>query len=73
MKFHRLPIVVFAALVLIANVAGVSNDVTVMACKVYFWARVVHVLSYTMAIPWVRTLSFTVGWVCQIAIILQLL
>ena len=66
-------LVVFAALVLIANAAGVSNDVTVMAAKVYFWARVVHLISYTMAIPWVRTLSFTVGWVCQIAIILQLL
>ena len=66
-------LVVFAALVLIANAAGVSNDVTVMACKVYFWARVVHLLSYTMAIPWVRTLAFAVGWGCQIAIILQLL
>lgn len=66
-------LVVFAALVLIANAAGVSNDTTVMACNVYFWARVVHLLSYTLAIPWVRTLSFAVGWICQIAIILELL
>jgi uncharacterized MAPEG superfamily protein len=66
-------LVVFAALVLIANAIGVSNDVTVMACKVYFWARVAHLLSYTMAIPWVRTLAFVVGWGCQVAIILQLL
>ncbi len=66
-------LVVFAALVLIANAAGVSNDITVMACQVYFWARVVHLLSYTMAIPWVRTLAFALGWVCQVAIILQLL
>ncbi|MBT8089035.1 MAG: MAPEG family protein [Gammaproteobacteria bacterium] len=66
-------LVVFAALVLIANAAGVSNEITVLACQVYFWARVVHLLSYTMAIPWVRTLAFAVGWVCQVAIILQLL
>ncbi|MDH3275247.1 MAG: MAPEG family protein [Gammaproteobacteria bacterium] len=66
-------LVVFAALVLTANAAGISNEITVMACSVYFWARVVHVLSYTMAIPWVRTLAFAVGWACQIAIILQLL
>lgn len=66
-------LVVFAALVLIANAAGVSNETTVLACHVYFWARVVHLLSYTLAIPWVRTLSFAVGWLCQIAIILQLL
>jgi len=66
-------LVVFAALVLIANAAGVSNDVTVMACKVYFWARVVHLLSYTLSIPWVRTVAFVVGWGCQVALILQLL
>jgi uncharacterized MAPEG superfamily protein len=66
-------LVVFAALVLIANAAGISNEITVMACNVYFWARVVHLLSYTMAIPWVRTLAFAAGWVCQVAIILQLL
>lgn len=66
-------LVVFAALVLIANAAGVSNDVTVMACRIYFWARVVHLLSYTLSIPWVRTIAFVVGWGCQVALILQLL
>ena len=66
-------LVVFATVVLVANAAGISNETTVLACNVYFWARVVHLLSYTMAIPWVRTLSFAVGWVCQIAIILQIL
>ena len=66
-------LVVFAALVLVANAAGVSNDTTVMACNVYFWARVVHLVSYTLAIPWVRTLAFAVGWICQVLIILQLL
>ncbi len=66
-------LVVFAPLVLIAHVAGISNEITVLACNVYFWARVVHLLSYTLAIPWVRTLSFAVGWGCQIALILQLL
>jgi len=66
-------LVVFATLVLIANAAGISNDTTVMACNVYFWARLVHLVSYTLAIPWVRTLAFAVGWICQVLIILQLL
>lgn len=66
-------LVVFAALVLIANAAGVSNDVTVTACQIYFWARVVHLLSYTFAVPWVRTIAFVTGWGCQVALILQLL
>jgi uncharacterized MAPEG superfamily protein len=66
-------LVVFAALVLIANAAGVSNDTTVLACQVYFWTRLVHFLSYTFAIPWVRTIAFVIGFACQAAIILQLL
>ena len=66
-------LVVFAALVLIANAAGVSNETTVLACTVYFWSRVVHLLAYIFAIPWVRTLSFVAGFACQVAIILQLI
>lgn len=66
-------LVVFAALVLIAVAAGVSNDVVVGACAVYFWARVVHAVVYAFAIPWVRTLAFTVGFFAQAAIAWQLL
>ena len=66
-------LVVFAALVLVASAAGVSNDTTVLACQVYFWARVVHFASYSFAIPWVRTLAFVTGFGCQAAIALQLL
>lgn len=66
-------LVVFAALVLIANVANVSNATTVLACQIYFWARLVHLLAYTFAIPWVRTVAFVVGFGCQAALILQLL
>ncbi len=65
-------LVVFATLVLIANAAGVSNETTVLACEIYFWARLVHVLAYTFAIPWVRTVSFVAGFGCQIAIASQL-
>ena len=66
-------LVVFATLVLIANAAGVSNDITVLACQIYFWARLVHVVAYTFAVPWVRTLAFATGFGCQIALLLQVL
>lgn len=65
-------LVVFAALVLVAHLAGVSNETTVMASMVYFWVRVLHFASYTFAIPWVRTLAFVTGSVCQVLIGLQL-
>ena len=66
-------LVVFAALVLAAHAAGVSNGVTVSACIVYFWARVVHFFAHTAALPWVRTLAFTAGFFAQAAIAWQLL
>jgi uncharacterized MAPEG superfamily protein len=66
-------LVVFAALVLVADAAGVSNDTTVIACSVYFWSRVVHLLMYTAGVPWLRTLSFASGWLAMVAILLQLL
>lgn len=66
-------LVVFATLVLVANAAGVSNETTVLACSVYFWARLVHAVAYTFGIPWLRTLGFALGFVCQAAIVLQLI
>ena len=66
-------LVVFAALVLIADAAEVSNETTAMACVIYFWARLVHCLVYTFGIPWVKTLAFVVGAFCQITLAVQIL
>jgi uncharacterized MAPEG superfamily protein len=40
---------------------------------VYFWARIVHVVAYTFAVPWVRTLAFTAGFFAQATIAWQLI
>ena len=64
---------VFAALVLVAHAAGISNGAIATASMVYFWARLVHLLAYTFAIPWVRTLAFTVGFFAQAVIAWQVL
>jgi uncharacterized MAPEG superfamily protein len=66
-------LVVFAPLVLLASALGVSSPTLGMAAAVYFWARVVHAVSYTFAIPGVRTLSFAVGFLCQAVVAWQLL
>lgn len=66
-------LVVFATLVLAAHALGISNGTIATACMIYFWARVVHALAYTFAVPWVRTLSFAVGFFAQAAIAWQLL
>ena len=66
-------LVVFAALVLVADALGVSGGAIASACIVYFWARVVHALAYTFAVPWVRTLAFAVGFFAQAVIAWQVL
>lgn len=66
-------LVIFAALVLIAHLAGVKSELTAVACVTYFWARVVHFAAYTFRVPWVRTLAFVVGFVCQIALAWRIL
>ena len=58
-------LVVFAALVLVACVAGIHDAAVATAACVYFWARVVHAVAYTLGVPWVRTLSFVVGFAMQ--------
>ena len=66
-------LVVFAPLVLLAHALGITGTAIATSAVVYFWARLVHVLAYTFAVPWVRTLSFTAGFVAQGCIAWQLL
>lgn len=58
-------LVVFAALVLAAQATEVSSETTVFAAELYFWARLVHAVAYTLAWPWVRTLAFAAGFASQ--------
>ncbi len=51
----------FAALVLAAQVAGVSNETTVWGATVFFWARVAYAGIYIAGIPYLRTLAFVVA------------
>lgn len=64
---------VFAALVLVAHAINLHNEATVLACTAYFWARVVHLAAYTFKISFVRTLAFTVGFICQMTLAWQIL
>jgi hypothetical protein len=61
------------ALVLAAHALGVTSGAIATAAIVYFWARLVHVLAYTFAIPWVRTLAFAVGFFAQAVIAWQIM
>ena len=66
-------LVVFATLVLVADAIGLSSATTVLACTIYFWARVAHAVAHTAGLPWVRTLAFAAGFFCQATLAWQLL
>ena len=53
----------FAALVIIAQIAGKANAMTAFWTMLFFWMRLVHAVVYLLAIPYVRTLVFTLGFV----------
>jgi len=62
-------LVIFAPLVLILDSMGHSTESTVIACTVYFWARLAHAIVYTMGVQVLRTLAFSVGFVAQVALV----
>ena len=63
-------LVIFAPLVLILTLQNHSTQSTLIACAVYFWARLAHAVVYTMGVPVLRTLAFTVGFAAQVALVL---
>ena len=65
-------LVVFAALVLAAQVAGKTNEWTALGAQLFFWGRVGHVVTYVAGlVPW-RTLAFGVAILGEWMIALQL-
>ena len=65
-------LIVFAPLVLILNSIDYSTKWTVLACAVYFWSRVAHLIVYTLGLPVFRTLAFTVGFLAQAVLALAI-
>ena len=65
-------VVLFAALVLAAHVAGISNDMTMLGAQLFFWARLAYAVVYVAGIPWLRTGVWAVSVVGLVLIFLQL-
>ena len=65
-------LVIFAPLVLAAQVLNATTPTTALACAIYFWSRLVHVVVYTLGIPVLRTLSFAGGFLAQAMLVLAI-
>ncbi len=65
--------VLFAALVLIAAVAGKANAMTAMGATIFFWGRVAYAVIYVAGIAWLRTLAWFVSVIGMVLIAIELL
>lgn len=61
----------FAVLVLVAHAAGVSNEMTELGARLFFWGQVVRAIVHVAGIPWIRTGAFTVSWIGMVMIFFQ--
>ena len=53
----------FAALVIVAHLAGKANAMTAFWATCYFWLRLAHAVVFLLGLPLVRTILFTLGYI----------
>jgi uncharacterized MAPEG superfamily protein len=63
----------FAALVIVAHIAGKADAMTAFWATCFFWLRLIHAVVYLLAIPYIRTLVFTLGFVAVVGIFWELI
>jgi uncharacterized MAPEG superfamily protein len=63
----------FAALVIVAHLVGKANAMTAFWTICFFWLRLAHAVVYLLGVPYVRTVIFTLGFVCVVGIFWQLI
>ena len=66
-------IVMFAILVLVANVTGKANAMTALGSELFFWSRLAYAAIYLAGIPWIRTVAWGVSLVGLLLIFAQLI
>ena len=54
-------LVMFAAVVLVANAVGISNEATALGASIFFYARVAHAIVYAFGWPMIRPLFYFAG------------
>lgn len=63
----------FAVLVIIAELAGKTGAMTAVWAMAFFWIRLVYALVYWAAVPFLRTLLFTLGMVCVVGLFVHVI
>jgi uncharacterized MAPEG superfamily protein len=58
----------FAAMVIVAHLAGKADAMTAFWATCFFWIRLAHAIVYLLGIALVRTILFTLGYVAVLGI-----
>ena len=66
-------LVLFAVLVLVAVIAGKSNDMTLLGAQIFLYARIAYAAVYIAGIPWLRTAVWGLSVVGLAMIFVQLI
>jgi len=66
-------LVLFAALVLAAVVAGKTNATTLLGAQIFLYARLAYAVIYLAGVPWLRTGAWAVSVVGLAMIFVQLI
>ena len=70
---HREGLFMFAPLVLVAALAQISNEWTVLASRMFFYSRVAHAIVYLAGWPWIRPLFWGIGVAGTLVMVLAVL
>ena len=62
----------FAALVILIQLTQKNDSMTAFWAMSYFWIRLAHAIVYIAAIPYIRTILFTLGYVCIVGLFIDL-
>jgi len=66
-------LVIFAPLVITVQLLGVNSNTTAMACLVYFVARLLHYIVFTLGVPVMRVITFVIGVAAQVTLALEII
>jgi uncharacterized MAPEG superfamily protein len=59
--------------VIVAHLAGKANAMTAFWAVSFFWLRLAHAIVFLLAVPYIRTVLFTLGFVAVVGIFWEII
>ena len=66
-------LIIFVPLVLTLQFTQLNNELTALACSIYFFSRLAHYVVFSFGVPVLRVLAFMISVAAQLALAVTLL